>query len=118
MSSEGTTDARLSKRRISLRIGGLLTVVIGLLALNNGLAAMTGDDSTTSSPYLTPGTVCGTTIIFFGVVAVAGGICALMRRYFSLALAGTLLGMMGGGWLNFILGITAFIFYYFAGEDL
>lgn len=67
--------------------------------------------------YLTPDALCGASIILFGIVAIAGGISALMARHFSLALVGALLGMIGGGIVNFFLGVLAFAFFFFADED-
>lgn len=117
MSSEDTAGVTRSRRKISLRLGGLLTVVIGLLCLYNGFQALTGGEESTSGPYITPDALCGTAIIIFGVIALAGGISALMAKHFSLALAGALVGMAGGGWVSFFLGVLAFMFYFFSDED-
>ena len=46
-------------------------------------------------------------LIVFGIVAMIGGICALMRRVWGLALAGSIFALIGP-W--FVLGILAIIF--------
>ncbi len=49
----------------------------------------------------------GTPAIIFGIIAIVGGIFALRRRIWGLALAGSICALIGGG---FILGILAIIF--------
>lgn len=46
-------------------------------------------------------------LIVFGIVAMIGGICALMRRVWGLALTGSIFAVIGP-W--FVLGILAIIF--------
>jgi hypothetical protein len=118
MSSEGTTDTNAPPRKIALRLGGVLTVILGLIALQNGFIAITAEEENTYGADITPGDICGTTIIFFGIMAIAGGVCALMARNFSMALAGALLGMAGGGWASFFIGVLAFALFLTSSEDL
>jgi len=117
MSSEETTYSRPSKRKLSFRLAGVLIVGMGLLSLLNGLNALPVEDESAYSSDLTPNVMCGTAIILFGIIAVAGGICAIMARHFSMALAGNLFGMAGGGWTNFFLGVLAFTLLLLADED-
>lgn len=117
MSSEEATYARPSRRKLSFRLAGVLIVIMGLLCLLNGFGALSGADTSLYTSGLTPNDICGTTIILFGVIAVAGGICAIMARFFSFALAANLLGMAGGGWVNFSLGMLAFVLLILADED-
>ncbi len=60
---------------------------------------------------------CGAIFILFGVLAVSGGVMALMGKHFSLALLGSFLGMMGGGLYGFWLGLTAIIVFAFSDAD-
>jgi hypothetical protein len=46
-------------------------------------------------------------LIVFGIIAIVGGICALQRRVWGLALAGSICALIGP-W--FILGILAIVF--------
>lgn len=117
MNSEPADLERQPDRKISMRLGGALTFGTGLLSLENGLQAMISGEEIPFGPYFTHVTACSITVILFGTIALAGGISAMRGKHFSLALAGALLGMMGGGIWAFFMGLVAFIFYYFANED-
>ncbi|MBN1678612.1 MAG: hypothetical protein JW880_08775 [Candidatus Thermoplasmatota archaeon] len=117
MSSEQNAVEKPPGRKIALRLGGLMTLITGILSLNNGLQGMIAGDEFPFGPYLTRFAACSIAVIFFGIIAVAGGVSAMRGTHFSLALAGALLGMMGGGIVAFFLGLLAFIFYFFADED-
>jgi len=117
MSSEGETHTRPDRRKLSFRLAGVLIVIMGVLCLLNGFGALSGADTSLYTSGLTPNDICGTTIILFGIIAVAGGIGAIMAKFFSFALAADLLGMAGGGWVNFFLGVLAFVLLILADED-
>ncbi len=117
MDSEQTSVAKRPDHKIPMRLGGLITLVLGLLSLQNGLGAMLTGEEFPFGPYVTRVAACGMIVIIFGIIAIAGGVSALRGKHFSLALAGTLLGMMGGGLVAFLLGLVACVLFYFADED-
>ena len=109
-----------SRRSPYVVIAGWLTLVAGILAVSNGLMAFFGD---TSSIWFDVDvgvnrySVCGTMILAFGVVAVVGGISALLGKNLSLALAGAALGAMGDGLAGFVLGLIAVLLLFLSNED-
>jgi len=63
--------------------------------------------------------VCGSIMIVFSIFAIIGGICALRRRHFALALTGAILGIFTFGFYVFapILGIIATILIAISGDE-
>lgn len=87
--------------------GGILAILAGVLALGQGLIYMAG-----SAVVNLPGALClcGGIDFLFGAAAVFGGICAIKREHFAIALIGALLGMLGLGLLiGFLFGLIALI---------
>jgi len=112
--SEGSERSKL------LVLGGWMTLAAGILALVNGLRAIIADNPIALGPEasFTRYMACGIMVILFGIVAVAGGICALRGRNFTLALAGAVFGILGGGLFGFYLGFGALVVFGLSNEDL
>jgi len=56
--------------------------------------------------------ICGAIAIIFGIIEILGGVMALRRRMWSLALVGSILGLFFFGWLGFeasLLSLVALI---------
>jgi len=109
------------RRSPQLFLAGWLTVVAGLLAFFNGLTAFLGESSSdwfAVDIVVNRYTVCGIIIMAFGVVAVVGGLSAVLGRNVSLALAGAALGTIGDGLPGFLLGLTAVALLFLSNEDL
>lgn len=102
-------------------LAGWLTIVAGLLTFFNGLMAVFGGTSSIWFDFdigLDRYTVCGMMIMAFGAVAIAGGASAVRGKSLSLALAGAALGAIGGGFVGFLLGLTAIALLFLSNEDL
>ena len=97
-----------------------MTLIAGVLAIINGLRGLLMDSSLASGPAdtFTQETSCGILVLIFGMIAVAGGISGMKRKYFALALAGAATGMMGGGFFGFCLGFGALIIFGLSNQDL
>ncbi len=92
-------------------IGGVLIVVAGLLAFGMGLLYLALDVSdledygVTMPPEMTSEelqdvmVVCGSLLVVFAVIAIIGGVFALQRKHFGLAIAGSIFGLLGLGFL-------------------
>ncbi len=108
------------RRSTHLLLGGGMTLAAGILALINGLRAIVSNSPIALGPEasFTKYTACGIMVILFGIVAVAGGICALRGRNFTLALAGAVFGILGGGLFGFFLGFGALVVFGLSNEDL
>ena len=108
------------RRSKLLVLGGWMTLAAGILALVNGLRAIIAESPIALGPEasFTKYTACGIMVILFGIVAVAGGICALRGRNFTLALAGAVFGILGGGLFGFYLGFGALVVFGLSNEDL
>jgi len=63
-------------------------------------------------------TFCGILVVIFGIIAVAGGISGIKRKNFALAVAGSVMGMIGGGLYGFCLGLGALIIFGLSNQDL
>lgn len=57
-------------------------------------------------------------MVIFGIIAVAGGISGIKKKNFALALAGAVMGMMGGGLYGFYLGLGALVIFALSNQDL
>lgn len=119
MSSETSPIPMKQTRGMAVPLGGLMTLAAGLLSLLNGIQGIVfgGWFQFGLDPGFSRFEACGVICILFGIVGVAGGISALRGWRLSLALAGAVLGMMGGGLVGFWLGLGALIVFAFSNED-
>lgn len=94
----------------SLLAGGILAILAGILSLGQGLLYSL---SSSVLPYeLGSGylCLCGGLGILFGLGSIAGGIFAIGRKNFGLAVVGAVVGMLGFGLvIGFLLGLIALI---------
>jgi hypothetical protein len=94
-------------------VGGILSIVAGALQVIIGIviAAL----GTAGGAFIGMGWLgaLGAPIIVLGVIAVVGGIYALRRRIWGLALAGSICALVG----PWILGIPAIIFIALAKNE-
>lgn len=119
MGSEPQPTMQAPRRTLTVTLAGLMTLSAGLLSLFNGIQGIVfgGQFAFGLDPGFSRFELCGVIVIIFGIVAIAGGILALKRRHISLALAGAVLGMLGGGLLGFWLGLGALVLFGFSDED-
>ncbi|HEX7392236.1 MAG TPA: zinc ribbon domain-containing protein [Thermoplasmata archaeon] len=101
--------------------GGVLILVAGILALANGVLYLFLDISDFGTiPTLPEGITeadiegimraCGAVMIIFGAIAILGGVFALQRKHFGLAVAGGIMGMLGIGFsFGALLGLVGLI---------
>ena len=100
--------------------GGVLVIIAGILALANGILYLAFTTSDLTGISLPPEIslqdiesivrACGAIEIIFGVVAILGGIFAVQRKHFGLALLGSVLGMLGLGFtFGGLLGLIGLI---------
>jgi hypothetical protein len=108
------------ERDIYMLLGGGMTLLAGFLAIINGLRGLFTDSFLALGPdsSFTRETSCGILVIVFGIIAVAGGISGIKRKSFALAVAGSIMGMMGGGVYGFYLGLGALIVFGLSNVDL
>jgi len=97
-----------------------MTLLAGVLAIINSLRGLFMDSSMALGPVnaFTRETYCGILVLVFGIVAVAGGISGIKEKSFALAVAGAVLGMLGGGVYGFFLGLGALIIFGLSNQDL
>ncbi len=96
------------------RLGGVLTLVAGIVGLVSGLMFMlTGGNIESALTF--PATITalnGLPTLIMGIIALAGGICAMRKRNFGFAVAGAVLSIVATFNLGIviILGILGIIF--------
>lgn len=91
-------------------VGGILSIIGGILAFVSGILLATGGSAT------------GIVVLLLGVVAIAGGICALRRWTYILALIGAICVVVAkffftAEWGFFILGIPSLILIIRSRKD-
>lgn len=105
-------------------VGGVLIIIAGILALAMGVMYIVLEPSDLESWGYSPvseadmslseiadllGT-CGAIELVFGLIAIVGGVFAMMRRSFVLSIAGGIFGMIGIGFLfGGLLGLVGLI---------
>jgi len=98
--------------------GGILAILAGVLALGQGI--LYAGVSSAAAAYIPTGALClcGGVDMIFGLASIAGGIMALKRTSFGLALLGAILGMLGFGFLiGALLGLIAVILIAISRND-
>jgi hypothetical protein len=86
---------------------GILAIVAGAIQVIFGTLCTAGVGFLGGILGIAWLSVICTPLVIFGIIAITGGICALRRRIWGLALAGAVLALVGP-W--FILGILAIVF--------
>jgi hypothetical protein len=86
---------------------GILTILAGAIQVIIGILCAAGVSFVGGIIGMGWLSVICAPLIVFGIIAITGGICALSRRIWGLALAGSVFALVGP-W--FILGILAIIF--------
>jgi hypothetical protein len=104
----GAKLAEAAERRTwKPKVGGILAIVAGVLTVIVGIAFVTtGADLAFLGFLLFAFAGLGLLAVLIGIVAVVGGICALRRRSWGLALAGSICALPAG----LVLGVLAIIF--------
>jgi hypothetical protein len=88
-------------------VGGILAIIAGALQVISGIVCATGVGFWAGIFWMGWLSVIFAPLIVFGIIAIVGGIYALRREVWGLALAGSICALIGP-W--FILGILAIIF--------
>lgn len=120
--SSGPKPGRFGGRRggFYLLLGALLTIVTGILSIVNGIEGI--HSGLVLVPVLKNAytvSVCGVILIVFGIVAVASGMHVFFREpSIVMASIGAFLGILGGGFYGFWLGIAAIFLFWLSDEDL
>ena len=103
------------------RLGGVLTLVAGIVGLVNGLMFMitgSGIETALNFPVTIPA-LDGLPTLILGIVAVAGGAVAIRRRVFGFAIAGAVLSVVAtfNMGIVIILGILGIVFIALGKRD-
>jgi hypothetical protein len=88
-------------------VGGILAIIAGALQMIFGTLGATGVSFVGGIIGMGWLSVIFAPLIVFGIIAIVGGIYALLRKIWGLALAGSICALVGP-W--FILGVLAIIF--------
>jgi hypothetical protein len=90
-------------------IGGIMSILAGVFAVGQGLLYMAG--SSMVSLYGGSLCLCGSIDFLFGIGAIYGGVEALKRGSFTIALVGAILGLLGFGFvIGALFGLLAVVF--------
>ena len=100
------------------KVGGILSIICGSFGVLAGLVAALGGSITwlAGIPFATRIlTLIGSPMILLGVIAIVGGIYAIRRRAWGMALAGAICALLVPP--PFILGILAIVFITMGKEE-
>lgn len=98
--------------------GGVFAILAGLAAFGQGI--LYTSVSSIAASYVPTGSLClcGGLDILFGLASIAAGVLAFRRSNFGLALFGSILGMIGFGFiLGSVLGLIAVILIALSRSD-
>jgi hypothetical protein len=104
---DGKEGERQMQKTWKPTAAGILAIIAGALQLIFGTLCAAGVGFLGGIIGIGWLSVICVPLILFGIIAIAGGVCALARRIWGLALAGSILALVGP-W--FIVGILAIIF--------
>jgi hypothetical protein len=81
-------------------IGGILIIIAGLIEIGSGGLLIAGGAATSSIPIVGGDiggilAVCGAIWLILGIIALLGGIFAIQRKSFGIAVLGGILGLAG-----------------------
>jgi Double zinc ribbon len=96
--------------------GAILAILAGVLALGQGILYAT----VSAAVYIPSGSLClcGGLDMIFGLASILGGLMALKRTSFTLALLGAILGMLGFGFIvGALFGLIAVILIAVSRND-
>jgi hypothetical protein len=88
-------------------VAGILAIIAGAIEVISGIVFATGVGFWAGIFGMGWLSVIFAPLIVLGIIAIIGGVCALQRKIWGLALAGSICALIGP-W--FILGILAIIF--------
>jgi MFS family permease len=97
-------------------ISGIIGIILGAVLLGMFALASTASGDDEAEFFIAAGTlvgVCGAVLLVPAILAILGGIFAIKRRKFGLALVGGIFAIFCGG----ILGIIGLIFIIIGGEE-
>jgi len=98
-------------------VGGVFEILAGIIGLGLGGLWIVGAGAASSVPYFDISgfmLVCGAIFIIFGLLALLGGIFALQRKNYAIALVGAIFALFSG---FLIFGILAIIFIVLAKDE-
>jgi hypothetical protein len=101
-------------------VAGWMIILTGVLALINGAGAILGEVGLGLDFrfHLDRYSICGALIIVVGLIAIVGGVSAVIGKHASLAFAGAACGIIGDGYLGFLLGLAALVLLFLSSQDL
>jgi hypothetical protein len=96
-------------------VGGVLVIIAALIELIAGGILVTGGTFLFDLTWGASGviTLCGVVILVLGIVAILGGIFAIQRKHFGLAVLGAILSLGG----LFIFGLIGIILIAVGRDD-
>jgi len=98
-------------------VGGIFEILAGIIGLGLGGLWIVGAGAASTIPYIDVSgllLVCGAIFIVFGLLALLGGIFALQRKNYAIALVGAIFALFSG---FLIFGILALIFIVLAKDE-
>ena len=108
--TEEGTELHSSHASGTLVLGGVMAILAGVLALGQGLLLLVASSSVSYIPGSGSVCFCGGLDALFGIGALVGGISAIQRKSFAIALVGAIVGMLGLGLLiGALFGLIAII---------
>ena len=113
--------AKRAVARGKLFWAGVLLMIAGIAEIANGIVSFNMEIPANDLGVDLSGTVacCATLVIFFGIIAVLGGLVSIYRKNFYMALIASIVGILGGGWYltSSLMSLIAMIVIAFSMDD-
>lgn len=102
-------QAAQKKESVMPVIGGILIIIAGLIEIGSGGLLIAGGAASSSIPIIGGDVgsilaVCGAIWLILGIIALLGGIFAVQRKNFGIAVLGGILGL-GGYFIPALIGL-------------
>jgi hypothetical protein len=98
-------------------VAGVFEILAGIIGLGMGGLTIVGAGAASTIPYIDVSGlifVCGAIWLVFGLLALLGGVFALQRKNYGIALVGAIFSLFAG---FLIFGILAIIFIVLAKDE-
>lgn len=99
--------------------GVYLTIAAGVLSIVNGVSSIFNYTESIQFELISElSHACAFVVVILGIISILSGLVTLKLGRVSPGLVGAVLGMIGGGYFGFWVGLGALVMFALSGSDL